>query len=80
MGERRLRRQQILLAIRPAAVILAPSHFSGIGDEVGVGDMMTNADLGAVHSREKRLGVIRASLLVGIGPLVIDPLRQKAIV
>ena len=41
---------------------------------------MMDTDLGAAHAREKRLGVIRASAFVGIGPFVIDALRQKAVV
>ena len=42
--------------------------------------MVVDADLGAANAGEKRLGVIGASAFVGIGPFVIDPLRQKAIV
>ncbi len=55
---------EILLAIRNAAVIFAPSDFAGIGREIGAGDMMMLADFGAAKARKEALGLVRARAFV----------------
>jgi hypothetical protein len=55
---------QILFAVAGAAVILAPSHFAGIGRQIWTGNIVMNADLSATQAREKRLRLIGASLAV----------------
>ena len=55
---------QILLAIRLAAVVLAPWHFGRIGAEVHAGDPTIAANLGAADAREERLGLIGGDLPV----------------
>jgi hypothetical protein len=37
---------EVLLTIRDAAVILAPSHFGRVSRDVRTGDMMMNSDFG----------------------------------
>ena len=50
MLERRVSCHQVKLAIVDATVILAPSHFGGIGIEVRASDMMMRSDLSAAQS------------------------------
>ena len=78
MRQRRIDRHQILLAIRDAAVVLAPSHFGGVGAEISAGNAMMNADLSAADAREEQLGLVCAGLAVRIRPFVIDALGQEA--
>lgn len=60
MRQRRVDRHQILLAIRDAAVVLAPSHFGGVGAEIHAGNAMMNTDLSAADAqRTTRLGLCR---------------------
>ena len=58
MRQRRRRNHEILLAIRHAAVIFAPSDFAGIGREIRASDMMMLANFGAAQAGEDnfRLG------------------------
>jgi hypothetical protein len=47
---------QILLTVGDAAVIFAPAHFGSVGVQVGAGDMVVRADLGATEAAHlKRL-------------------------
>jgi hypothetical protein len=45
-----IHRDQELLAIADAAMIFAPSHFSGIRSKVGAGDMMMRPYFGAAQT------------------------------
>ena len=46
-------RDQILLAIRDATVVLAPSHFGRVGVQVWPGDVVMRPDFGAAQAREE---------------------------
>ena len=50
-----------LIAIRHAAVILAPSRLLRVAEQIRASDMVVVADLGAAHAAEKFLRPIRAS-------------------
>ena len=52
MTERSFRHHEVLLAVRYAAVILAPCHLLAIGLEVGTGDVVMDADLGAADAEK----------------------------
>jgi len=65
-----------LFAVRRAAVILAPRQFAGIGGEIFAGNVVVS-DLGAAGASKETLGLVRARAIVGIGPIVIDALRQE---
>src|ERR1700728_1590952 len=64
-----------LLAVRQAAVILAPRRFLRIPEKIVPGDMVMMADLGAAHTGEKFLRPIGASAILRIGFLVVDALH-----
>ena len=60
-------------------MILTPRHFSGIGGEISAADMVMGPDFGAAQAGEETLGLIRASVVLGIGLFVVDPLREVAV-
>lgn len=53
MVERGARDHGLLLAVADAAVVLAPRHLTGIGDEVEAGDPVIDALLGAAETRKE---------------------------
>src|SRR5207237_571679 len=73
---RGVRRHEVLHTVADPPIVLPPSHFPRIRVEVGTGNVMVNADFGATDAREKRLGLIGASLTVGIANRVVDALCQ----
>lgn len=78
MRGRRRRNHKELLAVRNAAIVFAPSHFTGISGEIAAGDMMVRPDFSAAKAREEAFGLVGASLVVRIGPFVVDALGDKA--
>ena len=64
MGQRGGSNHKILLAIRHAAMIFAPSDLARISREIRAGDMMMLANFGATEAGEIRLGLVRASAFV----------------
>ena len=80
MAERRLRHGEVLLTVGHSAVVLAPRHLLAVGFEVGAGDVVVDADLGAANAGEERLGAVGAGLGGRIGLLVVDALREEAVV
>ncbi len=61
-------------------MILAPRHLLAVGLEVGAGDVMVDADLGAADAGEERLGAVGAGLGGRVGLLMVDALREEAVV
>lgn len=78
MNKRRIGRHKVLDTVALATVILAPSHLASIGAKVGAADTMVHTHLSATEAREKRFGLIGASLAVAVALAVIDALRQEA--
>ncbi len=64
MRQRGGRDHKMLLAIRHAAMIFAPSDLAGIGREIRASDMMMLANFGAAEARDKRFGSVRESAIV----------------
>ena len=66
-------------AVRDPAVILAPSRFLRIPDQIGARDMVVMPDLGPAHPGEEFLGPVRVDPGTGAVELaVIDPGDREA--
>ena len=66
-----------LIAVRNAAVILAPRTFLRVTEQIGAGDVMEMTDLGAAQAAEIFLGPIGAGAVERIGFLMVDALDLK---
>lgn len=78
--ERGARDHLVLPTVADAAVVLAPRHLGGIGCEVGAGDVVVNAHLGASEAGEERLGLVRAGFVGAVGDLMVDAVRLERLV
>lgn len=67
-----------LFAIRHAAMILAPGRLLRIAKQIGSGDVVVMADLGAAKAAEIALSIVRASAVFAISLLMIDALHFEA--
>lgn len=70
--ERGARDEGILLTVADAAMVLTPSHLASVGGEVGAGDVVMHAHLGAAKAGEERLGLVGAGAVSAVRLLVID--------
>lgn len=70
--------ESVLLAVADAAVIFAPVHFTGIGGEVGAGDLVVDADFRATQAREVAFREVGRRAVVAVGDGMIDALRDVA--
>lgn len=74
------RDEGVLLAVAHSAIVLAPSHLTSVGGEVGAGDVVVNAHLGPAQAGEERLGLIGAGFIEAVALLVVRAMGLEALV
>lgn len=80
VGERGARDDGVLAAVGHAAVVLTPSHLTGVGGEVWAGDPVMHAGLGAPQPGKVALSLIGAGFAVAVALLVIDAVGGEGLV
>jgi len=75
-----VRCHQIKFTIADAAIVFTPRHFICIGIQIRASDMMMRANLSTTQAAKETLGLIGASVAVGIRERVIDTLGDIACV
>src|SRR3954454_14436564 len=73
MAPRQVAGRPELRSVRIAARILTPGHFVGILVQVGAGDMMMLAELGASQAGIVAFRLIGAGAIHAVGAPVVDP-------